>query len=159
MVAIGLAGAIGQWLQGVPTPQTRLIADILHLDGSRTNAEFIRSVFDRVVNSGVVPGLGTTVDRDDVGGTRNAVRRGDAALNAELLDGMAASSDYGDRGSLPDGVPSIAPPENIRAQAWAAADVARGNVPIEGTNLTRRQFADFSNGAVDSPDGPRSEAW
>jgi len=81
-----------------------------------------------------------------VGGVRDQYTdRGDR-LDAGLLDGMAASSGYGDRGSLPDGVPSIAPPENIRAQAWAAADVARGNVQIEGTTWTRREFAEFSNG-------------
>lgn len=155
VVMMGFAGAIAQWLQGVPTQKTQLIGDILQLNGSKTNAEFIRGVMARIIAAGVVPGLGTAVDRGDVGGPRSPQRRGDAALNAELLDGLAASSNYVDRGSLP------APAARV-ARYWEERPPELpvvGSPTIDGTNMSGVEFAVRSASGSDGPDGPRSEAW
>jgi hypothetical protein len=133
---MGLAGAIAQWMQGVPTQKTQLIGDILQLNGSKTNAEFIRGVMARIIAAGVVPGLEPAIDRVDVGGPRSPQRRGNA-LDAELLDRMADGSDYSDRGGVSNNTrmnqwisaPESIPPNSDRAkaQAWYAVDVAKGN--------------------------------
>ena len=143
MVAIGMTSAIAQWLQGEPTPATKLIANVLRLDEGRTNAEFLRDVFDRIFASGVVPGVGSANEGSE--------------LNAALLDRMANDGNYGDRGI--DNLRNIAPPEIIRSQAWRAADIARGRPPIDDTDIYPSEYAVRSVSGDDGPDGPRSEAW
>jgi hypothetical protein len=155
MVAIGMTSAIAQWLQGEPTPATKLIANVLRLDEGRTNADFLRDVFDRVFASGVVPGLESPGAGDDVGGPRSAARRGNA-LDAELLDRMADGSDYGDRGSMP------APAVRV-AEDYFDRQRRNGrrlpNIPIAGTDITPERFSEISMGGIEDADGPRSEAW
>jgi len=85
--------------------------------------------------------------------------RGDVGLNADTLGRMADGSNYGDRGTDNLRGLRIAPPENIRAQARRAADIARGRAPIEGTNIYPSEYAVLSTSGEDGPNGPRSEAW
>lgn len=57
---IGGGATIAQWLQGTPSPELRTIASVLRLNGNANNAQLIRSAIDRILSSGVVPGLPTT---------------------------------------------------------------------------------------------------
>lgn len=141
MVAMGLAGAIAQWMQGVPTQKTQLIGDILQLDGSKTNAEFIRNIMARIIAAGVVPGLEPPVDRGDVGGTRSPQRRGDAALNADTLDRIATESDGANRvGSRP-----AVDPESVTANYWARqGDRRLPNVPPREAPSNLPEWLEFS---------------
>jgi hypothetical protein len=112
-----------------------------------------------LVNS-VAGGRADGLGRGSVGVVRDQRDRGgDVGLNAELLEGMADSGDYGDRGIDNLRNSSIAPPENIRSQAWRAADIARGKKPIGDTNIYPSEYAVRSTSGDDSPDGPRSEKW
>lgn len=56
-VLIGLMSAFSQTLQGKPSQKTQMLASILRLNGNATNAELLRSAIDRLLSSGVVPGL------------------------------------------------------------------------------------------------------
>jgi hypothetical protein len=129
--AIGLVvAAFSQWMQGSPSQETKLIKSVLQLEGE-TNAQLVRSAFRRVVGAGVVPGLDAPMQSDDLGGFGAAEGRGNA---------LDAGDSYGDRGSGDFSGASIAPPENIRSQAWRAADIARGRDPIEGTDIYPSQY-------------------
>lgn len=57
IVLMGGGSAIAQWLQGTPTPLSQTIASVLRLNGTNNNAQLIRSAIDRLLSSGVVPGL------------------------------------------------------------------------------------------------------
>lgn len=141
MMAMGLSGAIAQWLQGEPTPTTKLIAKVLQLDGTRTNAELIRDGISRIVNSGGVPGLGDSGAADRVGEYGGRSRSGDA-LNAETLERMAADGDYGNCQPVPN-------PDARVTQYWRNRPHDRpvvGAPTIEGTNITPMEFAARSMG-------------
>jgi hypothetical protein len=118
-------------MQGTPSGETKWIKSALQLEGE-TNAELIRSGIRRLVDTGAVPGLDAPVPGDDVGRFGAPERRGDAALDA--------GDNYGDRVTGDFSTACIVPPENIRAQAWAAADIARGRNPIEGTGIYPSQY-------------------
>jgi hypothetical protein len=57
VVLLGGASAFAQWLQGTPSARSQLVASVLRLDGAVTNAQLIRSAIDRLLTSGIVPGL------------------------------------------------------------------------------------------------------
>jgi hypothetical protein len=57
VVLLGCASTVAQWLQGTPSSKSQLIASVLRLDGAATNAQLVRSAIDRLLTSGVVPGL------------------------------------------------------------------------------------------------------
>lgn len=58
IVMMGTATTIAQWLQGTPSPLTQSIASVLRLNGSTNNAQVIRFAIDRLLTSGIVPGMG-----------------------------------------------------------------------------------------------------
>jgi hypothetical protein len=60
VVLMGCASTVAQWLQGTPSSKSQLIASVLRLDGAATNAQLLRSAIDRLMTSGVVPGLGVS---------------------------------------------------------------------------------------------------
>ena len=57
IVMMGTATTIAQWLQGTPSPLTQSIASVLRLNGSANNAQVVRAAVDRLLTSGIVPGL------------------------------------------------------------------------------------------------------
>jgi hypothetical protein len=59
-VLLGGAGGFSQWLQGTPSKRSQAVASVLQLDGSSSNANLVRSAIDRLLASGVVPGLGVS---------------------------------------------------------------------------------------------------
>jgi len=118
-----------------------------------------RRINDDLVNP-IAGGRADGLGRGPVGTVRDQRDRGgDVGLDAGLLEGMANDDDYGDRGTDNLRNSSIAPPENIRSQAWRAADIARGRGPIGDTNIYPSEYAVRSTSGVDGTDGPRSEAW
>ena len=62
---IGVGVTFAQWLQGTPTSKAQLIAKVLRLNGSETNARLIQSAIDRILSSGLVPGITTTGTRPE----------------------------------------------------------------------------------------------
>jgi hypothetical protein len=119
-VFIGAAGAIAQWLQGIPTPTTKLIASVLHLDESRTNAEMLWEVFRRIISTGIVPGL----------------EQSSSVLNADTAKEMQVDMVDSPR---PASRLSVSNPEVI-SEAWRQADIARGRKPIEGTDMYPSEY-------------------
>ncbi len=139
MVVIGGGGAIAQWLQGIPTPTTKLIASVLHLDESRTNAEMLRNVFRRVISTGVVPGL-------EQGSVMNAAAD---VVQVDAVDTPRSAA------RLP-----VSSPENI-SMAWDEARRLKrefGLPQIPSAELDMwRNFNE--SGDDDGDNGPRSEAY
>lgn len=60
VVLLGGASAFAQWLQGTPSAKSQLVASVLRLDGVATNAQLVRSAIDRLLTTGIVPGLGVS---------------------------------------------------------------------------------------------------
>ncbi len=138
-VFIGAAGAIAQWLQGIPTPATKLIASVLHLDESRTNAEMLRNIFRRIISTGVVPGLEQS-----------------SAMNADAADVMQV--DAVDTPRITSRLP-VSSPENI-SMAWDEArrlkrEFGLPQIPSAELDMWRN----FNESGDDDDNGPRSEAY
>lgn len=138
MVFVGLSGAIAQWLQGSPSQGTKLISSILRLEEAPTNAVLLRNIFDRILDSGAVPGAAVVGDVSP-----ETERR-----RSDVLDPIPH---WG--GHVPEWSDGGTPTRlDIRAQAHRAADIARGRSPIEGTDMYPSQFTVLSQPGDDFDD-------
>jgi hypothetical protein len=99
---MGLLSAFGQWLQGAPSSDTKLITKVLGLEGGRTNAELVGLAFRRIVSAGLVPGVdgNPAAPRDYVGRSGTSERRGNALNGNRAMDSVGYVPDSLDhRGS------------------------------------------------------------
>lgn len=165
MVMMGLSGAVAQWLQGEPTPTTKLIANVLQLDGTKTNAELVRAGIRRVIGAGVVPGLDQPAGDDyNVESSGARTRRGDETLGAHTLEAIANDvANCDNRGAVRNPgawnvAPETIPPntDQARIAARRAADQVRGrtidDLPIgPGEFSAWAQSGDFDDNSCSVP--------